>query len=438
MRRLTRLLVGRRANGERGAIAVLTATLVMFVAIGLLALTVDLGNITYNRAQLQNGADASSLALAAACASGNSVGCAVTPGLTTLAEKNANASNGGDQSMSIDKKLTCIANFSGAPSLPTCPSAGAEDTSNLSNCQPLPAGLPAALPYVEVTTQTKMQGSGSSILPFHFAQILNGGKVQGSTSQTCARAAWGPVAPTSVNVLNLTMSECDWSSQTGYNVTLPPNSQPTFKLAPAPVYTASSPYGYDSIPGNSIPDWPSQHGVWSKGNATTCHTSSPGGTAPGGFAWLKPTTCQAKVSDGWTQGDTGANSNCSATDLNSLLGKVAYIPVFDCSFNSNPGSGYVVKPGDNCNAGSGSNAFYHIKGYAAFYVSGWFFNPPNQSTIVPGASDACGNNAPGGSASQRCIFGWFTAALVTDPNLSIQPPTTADPNYGLSVVKPAG
>ena len=64
MRRLTRLLAGRRADGERGAVLVLTSVVVAFVAIGLLALTIDLGNITYNRAQLQNGADATSLALA--------------------------------------------------------------------------------------------------------------------------------------------------------------------------------------------------------------------------------------------------------------------------------------------------------------------------------------------------------------------------------------
>ena len=440
---MIRLLAGRRANGERGAVLVLTAVLVAFVAIGMLALTIDLGNITYNRAQLQNGADAAALSLASSCAEGSSQ-CGLpddTSDLTQLAQANANAS---DQSMSIltGNNRTCISsagaqyvtNHGSTSNLPPCADPTADST-DLGRCQPWPLSQDwTTIPYVEVTTQTKMK-DGGSFLPFYFA------KGEGSQSHTCSRAAWGPAAPSSANVLSLTMSECDWASQTGYDVAQPPDNQPNFKLAPPPVYTGdSSPdYGYDSVPGDSIPDWPTQHGVFSKGNDTTCHTSAPGGTAPGGFAWLTAfTACQATVSDGWVQGSTGANSHCTDDELEKLLGHVAYIPVFNCVFGSRPPQGYVIKSGDNCNSGTGNNTFYHISGYAAFYVSGWYFNPPNQSTIVPGGTDACGKKVAGSGANDRCIFGWFTAALVSDPDLSIQPPTQGDPNYGLSVVKPAG
>ena len=58
MRRLT-------SHGDRGAVAPLVAILMAGgVVLGMLTLSVDVGNIMWERRQLQNGADAASLALA--------------------------------------------------------------------------------------------------------------------------------------------------------------------------------------------------------------------------------------------------------------------------------------------------------------------------------------------------------------------------------------
>lgn len=65
---MKRLLLDRRRR-ERGGVAVIVAVLLAGgVLIGMLALSVDVGQIMYERRQLQNGADATSLALAQRCA----------------------------------------------------------------------------------------------------------------------------------------------------------------------------------------------------------------------------------------------------------------------------------------------------------------------------------------------------------------------------------
>src|SRR5579875_1107941 len=292
MRRLTRLLAGRRPDGERGAIAVLTATLVMFVAIGMLALTVDLGNVTYNRAELQNGADATSLALAAACAQPSpGQPCGVTSALTTLAQQNANVT---DQSMSIlTDNRTCIANYKGTTSLLPCPNnPTTASATNLTTCQPWPLSVdPSKVSYVEVTTQTLMK-NGSSALPFHFAQLLSGAG-KGSTSRTCSRAAWGPAGSTGPT-FPLTMGMCDWNNATASGT----------KYAPAPPYTPG-PSG--SKPSPTVPAnvQPYTVGIFSHATSSNMCSALPSG----GFAYLTPgSSCLLTVpSNGWIYSDTGAS-----------------------------------------------------------------------------------------------------------------------------------
>jgi Flp pilus assembly protein TadG len=66
MSRFQFLAQGSRADGERGAIGVLAAVL-MLVVIGMGAVAVDVGQIYAERSQLQNGADAAALSVAQAC-----------------------------------------------------------------------------------------------------------------------------------------------------------------------------------------------------------------------------------------------------------------------------------------------------------------------------------------------------------------------------------
>ena len=416
----------RRSDPERGAVASIVAVLLAGgVIIGMLALSIDVGNIMWERRQLQNGADAASLALAKDCAT-DPTKCSVAsavPDLTPLI--NANAADGLEQ---LDAHRAGTANglcARGANSagLPICPSAtGNAPVTALQECPPVPTwltGSGATTKYVEVYTRTRSTAADNTILPSIFAEALVGA---GPTSvSACARAAWGPAGAPS-RVLPLVISECDWKSQTHYTgpgtAVYPPGPQGAWP-------------GYDNLAASTRP-WPAasvQHAVYSKGNPTPCDTSSPGGTAPGGFAWLDTipqTNCLAQVSAGWAHGDTGADAECSSADLSPFWGRTVMVPVFDC-MTSAP---VTITSSTNCNSGSGNNTYYHISGYAAFYLSGWWLNPNNKASIRPPGGYLCGN-------PNRCLFGWFTQDVVEDAPITVPPPG-GTPNYGLLAVQPAG
>ncbi|HWC22243.1 MAG TPA: Tad domain-containing protein [Flexivirga sp.] len=422
MRRLTRLLAGRRANGERGAVLVLTAFLVMFVAIGMLALTVDLGNVTYNRAQLQNGADASSLALATACANAtatSSTPCGVNSDLTDLAVKNANVT---DQSMTVlappastktcinDKGKQYVTAHGGTTTLPACGDPTAANISDLSACQPWPmSNAPNSVSYVEVTTQTKMQ-NGTSILPFHFTQILTNGKYVGSTSETCSRAAWGPAGSTGLT-FPLTIGECDWKkdSASGGN------------YAPVPPYTPGPSAPTKSGPKDSLPIVPSAvapyvSGIFSHSDADNRCSSTPNG----GFDWLDPSAnCIINVdAENWVGSDPGASVPTGCKDiLQKYLGKQVAVPIFDDE------------------RGTGDGAEYHIAGIAYFYLAGW----DNIPSIQPDKTTAV-YHEPSGVCTGKCtssteyVWGWFTTGLLPIDS-TINP---GGDDFGAEVIAPAG
>ncbi|POH74854.1 TadE/TadG family type IV pilus assembly protein [Arthrobacter glacialis] len=72
MRRIINNLKGSPTQSERGATAVITAIL-MVVLLAFAAIAIDVGMLYASRAQLQNGADAASLAIANKCAKGTCV-----------------------------------------------------------------------------------------------------------------------------------------------------------------------------------------------------------------------------------------------------------------------------------------------------------------------------------------------------------------------------
>ncbi len=229
------------------------------------------------------------------------------------------------------------------------------------------------------------------------------------------------------------MSECDWKSQTGY--TGPGTA--VYPPGPGPA-SGSYPYGY----GDAANPWPTvadpsiERRVWSKGNPVPgCDTSSPGGTAPGGFAWITGPDgdCQTVSTDGsWVPSDTGADG-CPASYLDPYVGKVVYVPVFDCRAKK-PQTGPPTGPTFDCSDGSGSNVVYHITGFAAFYLTGYKLNGSDKHASIATGRNVCGG--AGGEGGQQCLFGWFLQDLL--PAGDIIPPSPTDPNYGLTIVKPAG
>jgi Flp pilus assembly protein TadG len=104
---------------------------------------------------------------------------------------------------------------------------------------------------------------------------------------------------------------------------------------------------------------------------------------PGGFGWLDTVggnTCKAASKiGGWYGSETGNNPSqgCEPGDLAGLIGKTFLLPVFDEV------------------TGTGASAEYHVYGYVAFRLTGYYFAGQYKGT------QACNGN-------DRCIRGAFT------------------------------
>ncbi|MBX7445208.1 MULTISPECIES: pilus assembly protein TadG-related protein [unclassified Arthrobacter] len=192
MRRLTRWssfrAINSARNGERekGAATVLVAIL-MVALLGCAALAVDVGGMYAEKAQIQNGADATALAIAADCAKGMNCSAAMATPLNRLADNNANDGSTGVLSVT-------------------------QPTSN----------------SVRVVTNSR-DTSGNNYFSLFFARILGF-----NTSQitATAEAAWGP--PSAGKTLPWTISMCVFESFLTPSQLAELNSTGTFTGNPDP------------------------------------------------------------------------------------------------------------------------------------------------------------------------------------------------------------
>jgi Flp pilus assembly protein TadG len=163
MRRIKKL--GQPANDlatkERGAAAVLVA-FSMVVLLGFAALAVDVGAMYAEKAQLQNGADATALAIAGECAKGVSCPAAMSDPNNRLAGANANDDSSGTFSVT----------------------------------QPTTSS-------VRVETNAQAAGSTDDSFALYFARVLGH---ESSVIHATAVASWGP--PSGATTLPWTVSEC--------------------------------------------------------------------------------------------------------------------------------------------------------------------------------------------------------------------------------------
>lgn len=122
MRRLNRNT--REQHGERGAVSVIVAILLV-VLLGFVAIAVDVGVIYSEKAQLQNGADASAIALAQKCARNSSdTLCSTTSTLAgSLADQNALDGKSNVNNIQLDKTARTVSVIT------TAKEAGAPDNS---------------------------------------------------------------------------------------------------------------------------------------------------------------------------------------------------------------------------------------------------------------------------------------------------------------------
>jgi Putative Flp pilus-assembly TadE/G-like len=334
-----------RRGDDRGAAAVLVAVLLSTgVLLGMAALSVDVGQLYAERRQVQNGADAAALAVAA--------GCAATGACTT--------NTGGIADLNANDNATNVLSVCGSgPGLPACP--GNPGTA-LTQCPPAPAGVQG---WVRVSTGTRTSG-GSTLLPPTFAGALAGNAgYSGTQVGACAQAAWGGEA--SGSALPLTLSLCEWNSATAGGTS----------FAPAPPYPPY-PAGEVALKLHSTSD-----------TTGGCTASGSGSVLPGGFSWLDSTNCQTTtIAGGSVSSDPGVSASSCADQLAALVGTVLYLPVFDQA------------------SGTGTNGIYHIRGFAAFYFSGYVLPGAHPNHVdPPGTVTRC-------TGSDKCIYGWFTQGLV--------------------------
>jgi hypothetical protein len=248
-----------------------------------------------------------------------------------------------------------------------------------------PPAVPTGAGYVRVSTKTRST-DGTDVLPFSLARVMG---FTGAIVHRQAVAAWG--APKSlVSGLPLTISLCEYSRYT----------------------LNGTQYVTEPIPTNP---WPAERVLYfhNTTQAPSCNQGPSGADLPGGFGWLQTSTdCEtASAVDSWFNDSTGRPppSSCDVPELAALKGTIVYVPVYD-----------------NTNGLNGSNGQYHIKGYAAFYLTGYSINGQyKQKSLVTG-------NPPCGG-SDSCISGFFVGGEIVPSSGAI-----GGPSMGVNIVKLVG
>jgi Flp pilus assembly protein TadG len=351
-------------RGDDGVAAVLTVTVVGLVSLVLLSLVVDVGQMYEERRQLQNGADAAAVAVAADYLAARRQGqtyqnSTATSTAADLADRNARDGT---------------ASVSGVYGTPWGTTGPAQR-----NAYDPPAATYGK--YVEVRTRTQAAGGGN-LLPFSFSS-------GGATISAVGRASWGGLG--SYASFPITMSICEWDAATSSGT----------RYAPAPPYPPN--------PASALEDTVELQSA----AGTGCNRGPANQFAPGGFGWLDGGgDCEvASIANGWVQGSTGSSELNGCRDLLDQIitnRRTVFLPVFDQV------------------TGTGSSARYHVVGYAAVVFTGyslpghdvdsWLTARGKKDCPTAGGSSGNGNgNGKGGGGSGgnqgNCLFALFTQAL---------------------------
>jgi Flp pilus assembly protein TadG len=349
-----------RARQDCGAVALLvTILLAGGVLLGMAALTLDVGSLYGERRQLQNSADAGALSLAQDCAA-QAAGCSTSgASITGLVDSNDRTDG--------TSAIAGICIRTGGASTGLCSGSDA-----LADCPPAPAGTDN---YVEVRTSTRTS-SGGTLLPPVFAQSIVDG-YSGTNVGACSRVAWGGPSGLS-SAVPLTISSCEFQHYVGD----PPN------FAPPPPYP---PY----------PDATWEHVIFFHDTTNALAGSCPAGQAgsddpiSGGFGWLESTSCVVS-SDiaNWFDASPGTSpgSDCRAAEFAASYGQLVDIPIYD-----------------GTNGLNGANGKYHMRGYAAFVLTGYYLGGSYKEKSLITGDYPCGQTPTTGD--ERCISGFFTQDL---------------------------
>jgi hypothetical protein len=373
-------------------------------SLAIAALTVDVGTMSVERRQLQNGADAAAQSAVIECATTGTCPDVTNPSdlkmlrLASLA--NLNAGTDGATSISrIDGNYAVCG--AGKPELRNCVIVLGGQLRDCPTLNPPPAQ------YVRVYTQTQHAG-GNTILPSGFAEAVTGSSA-GTRHQACAAYAWG--TPESFTIVApLAFSLCDYEAM----IT-------TDGYADPPPYTNPIPASISSHETAIVVNDPGQ-----TTDSNNC-TRWAGHILPGGFGYLDPDGgCSPSLSAGdWVKAKPGESvpNTCKpvfdGVFTHSVWDRqIMYIPVFDCVSDQTK-----VCP----KKAGGNDTYFRIKGLAAFYITGSNLPSYNSGPLTNTPRTAC----PGG---KKCLFGWFTQATLKDTAGTIGSVT----GYGVNIIKAVG
>lgn len=146
---------------------------------------------------------------------------------------------------------------------------------------------------------------------------------------------------------------------------------------------------------------------FTKSSETVGCTGPSNLVVPGGFAYLDtpPGECEAASARNERSYSSTGNtppSVCTPAYLESWVGRTVLLPLFDSS-------------GD-----TGTNAWYHVFGYAAFHITGYHFGGQFSTDNKP-----CHGN-------DRCVSGYFTEFVDLEDRFSYSPDA---PQLGASILR---
>lgn len=357
--------------------ALTVALLVSFAFLAIGTLVVTVGGWYSARAMDQNAADGAALAVAQSCA---------TTCQLSLPNNYIGTTANGKLAGSTDANTPC-----GTLVSISCPSGYENGT----RC-PIPAeqnGQP--IPYVDVRITPNTGGTG------FMSNLFGGGKQQVAA---CAQAALTTTSPTTCAAcVAMTISTACWNGDT--------SNGGTFATPPSP------PSFYDTYTGAVASDGGSEVVIVLKSSPSATATCTGHSNAAGSFGWLSKSSCTVTITNGTYGTSTGASASPCQTVFNQSRSSSTpiYLPVFSAV------------------AGTGSNATYTLRGFAAFVVTGYDIHsggggwspkslPSSLATNEGGQAAANANYCQAytkqlGATGADCVFGYFTHGLVSGSNL---------------------
>jgi Flp pilus assembly protein TadG len=358
IRELARPALRLLRRDERGVVAVIVGLLIGGVLLGLGALVIDVGQLYAERATLQNGADAASIAVAKSCIYTTcTAGGALSTAVTYAGENSPDGVAG-------------VSQVCGSGVLGACPAS----TGALTDCPAAPTGLPAGAGYVDVHTSTKTTGGGTVIAPVFAKQLLGNGSYTGTTVLACAQAEWGGGLPNGSLITAFTISACEWYAATTNGT----------------VFAQPPPYPPSTLPSSTLDR---QIKLRSTGTGTGCTNYPAPDDAVSKFGWVAETGgCSLNNITGTTYGVNNSGSS-SSPNCNT--------PLFDDAQNRS----LISVPVYTSVTGSGASAVYNLLGIAAFVVTG--YNIPGSTFNNYSDWLKSTNNCTG---TTYCIDGYFVRA----------------------------